>query len=75
MMVAMQVVLPAPLRPSSPSSRPGLQREADAVQHMAVAVEGIDAADTQAPHSPRYTSLVRGSATTSARVPSTITSP
>ena len=47
MMVAMQVVLPAPLRPSRPSRRAGLQREADAVQHVAVAVIGIDVADAQ----------------------------
>jgi hypothetical protein len=34
MMVDMQVVLPAPLRPSRPEQAPGLQREADAVQHV-----------------------------------------
>ena len=44
MIVAMQVVLPAPLRPSRPSSRPGCSANDDAVQHVAVAVIGVDAA-------------------------------
>ena len=56
MMVDMQVVLPAPLRPSSPSSRPARSENDDAVQHVAVAVEGVDAGDRErlvADQSPR----------------------
>ena len=38
----MQVDLPAPLRPSRPSSAALAERERDLLQHMAVAVEGVD---------------------------------
>ncbi len=43
MMVLMHVVLPAPFRPSRPSSWLPAQGEVDAIEHMAVAVIGMDA--------------------------------
>ena len=52
-MVLMQVVLPAPLRPEQAEQPSGLQRKRHAVQHMAVAVEGVDAVDDAGRQSPR----------------------
>jgi hypothetical protein len=43
----MQVDLPAPLRPSRPSRRPSPSAKRHLLQHMAVAVIGIDAGETE----------------------------
>ena len=49
----MQVDLPAPLRPSRPEQPALVEPQRDAVQHMAVAVEGVDVAERERVTSPR----------------------